>query len=144
MKVVERLGTVSQALSDAFRGAGEAPKRRAVLVACEIAVTQSGLQDEAVERALAILRPGESDLAVQLEIEALSDHLDHEYFRLQNEDKPAVSPDALVHFKKARAASAVAFALAPAPEALAEALYEAILAPGDRAGVMDAVATALL
>jgi hypothetical protein len=118
-----------------------------VLLACEIAVSQAGLHDTAVDAALAVLRQGGSNNgAARLAIEALRDHLDNEYFALQEEDGPVVGDrhlEGLLQFRKARAAAALGFALSPIPENLGEALYEAMFASDDQAAALKAVRMAL-
>jgi hypothetical protein len=142
--VVARLETISRTVSEAFRRADEVQKRHAVLLACEIAVSQADLHGTAVDAALAVLRQGGSNGAARLAIEALSDQLDSEYFALQEEDGPVVRPsEALLQFRKARAAAALGFALSPIPEDLGEALYEAMSASDDQAAALNAVRLAL-
>ncbi|HEX5997988.1 MAG TPA: hypothetical protein VFZ16_01120 [Hyphomicrobiaceae bacterium] len=142
--VIERLETLSRTLSEAFRQAGDTRRRGAVLLACEIAVAEAGLVGKAVDKALETLRQGGSDAAVCLAIEGLSDCFDDAYFGLLNDEGVGTStPEALVQFRKARAAAALAFALSPAPDAPAEALYEALSATDNHAEVIKAIVSSL-
>jgi hypothetical protein len=54
-----------------------------------------------------------------------------------------MGPDALAAFFKARATSALAYALSSEPDAFLESVYEAINASSDESGTIKAVETAL-
>ena len=82
-------------------------------------------------------------LNLRRKVEALSVHLDEEYFQLiAKAHQP--TPEALLLFRKARAASALAFALSPVSTQLCEAVYEAISAADNRTEAIRLVETALM
>jgi hypothetical protein len=139
-----RLNTLSRALSEAFQRAGHEKRRRAALLACESAVSQAGLRGKIIETALSIIREGGRVAATRLDIEALRDHFDAKYLWLQDQDEPAAQSEALLQFRRARAAAALAFALSAESEQLHEALYEAAFATDDQAGVVRSVQSALV
>jgi hypothetical protein len=134
-----RLETISRSLSEAFRQAGDRQRQRAAALACEIAVSQSGLCGNAVDAALKLLRDWGTELDVQREIGALIERLDDEYLQLWDQAEPAEKLKALTLFRKARAAAALSFALSGDPERLHEAIYEAAFASDDWAGVLRSV-----
>jgi hypothetical protein len=71
---------------------------------------------------------------------ACAAELDDEYFRLDEEGEPAQKQEALRLFSKARATSALVFALSGDEAQLHEAIYEAIAAmddPGDLMRLID-------
>ena len=76
-------------------------------------------------------------------MESLAAQLDDEYLRLDEEGGEAKKPEALRLFSKARAASALGFALSDDPDQLHEAIYEAITAVDDAAEVIRPVAETL-
>jgi len=139
-----RLVTLSRVLSEAFQGAGEHQRRRTVLLACESAASQADLQAQPIEAALSSLRDGGSRVVTRLEIETSRGPFDAEYLRLQDQDDPAAKRDALLHFRRARAAAALAFALSSDAKELPEALYEAAFATDDQAGFVETMESALL
>jgi hypothetical protein len=73
---------LSGCLSEAFLQADDRQRRHAAVLACRIAVAQSGLDGKAVVAALAIVRNGGNEPAVRREIEALCADLDDAYLRL--------------------------------------------------------------
>jgi hypothetical protein len=125
-----RLDSKDAAVANAFRKATEEQRRHAVLVACEAIVPIVGLQDNedvsAGVRALREARSGEPDLRERLI--AISERFDEEYFRLDEAGEEAEKSEALRFFARARAASAVAFALSADSSSLHEAIYEAMSA----------------
>jgi hypothetical protein len=139
-----RLETLSRPLSEAFQRAGPEECRSAVLLACENAVSQADLRGKAIETAMSIIRDGGSLTAARLEIEDLRDRFDTEYLRLQDQDDPAAKAGALLQFRRARAAAALAFALSGESERLHEALYEAAFATDDQAGMVRSVQSVLV
>jgi len=79
-----------------------------------------------------------------MRVTALSERLDDEYLRLDEEGDEAKKPDVLRLFAKARAVSALAFALSDDPSQFHEAVYEAISAlVDDPSKVARAVEAAL-
>jgi len=131
-----RLDSIAEGLANSFRQASELHQRRAASAAALIAASRAGLRGTEVDAALEILRRGGNNgTAVRQRLETLAADLDDQYLRLgeeADEESGQVSPEALLLFRKARAAAALAFALSPDPEQLHEAVYEAIIASEDR------------
>lgn len=141
-----RLDSVSPRLAASFRQAPPAKRRRAARLACEIAVSSIGLSDREIVLALEMLRSEAPIPApLRLKIESLAAHLDEEYFRLDKEaeENDGDKAEAISYFSKARAASAVMFALSNDDGQLHEAIYEAIAALDDPSGLVSSVEEAL-
>jgi len=138
-----RLDAISASLAGAYREANDDQRQHAALAACVVAVTQAGLQGAEVDAALAILRHEAGEQPdVRPELDRLAGQLDEEYFKL-TEAADAITPEALVFFRKARAAAALAFALSPDSRQLHEALYEAIAASSSQPEAMRVAEKAL-
>src|SRR5262245_41540764 len=132
MRFFLRLDTISPGLGRSFRNANDDQRRRATLVTCIVAISQTGLEGEHIDSAIDYLRHGGSyPLAARRKLEALTTHLDEEYFKL-SEEADRITPEARILFRRARAAAALAFSLSPNAEQLHEAIYEAIAASKDR------------
>lgn len=139
-----RLDSISPDLAESFRHATPAHRRKAALVACTLVALRVGLEGEEVVAALEHLRHGgEVDRDLFRKIESLAAQLDDEYLRLDEEGDETKRPDVLRLFSKARAASALGFALSEDPGQLHEALYEALAAVDDATEVIRPVAEAL-
>ncbi|MFY0578367.1 hypothetical protein ACN28S_32275 [Cystobacter fuscus] len=139
-----RLDSISPDLAESFRHATPAHRRKATLVACTLVASRVGLEGEEVVAALAHLRQGgEVDRELLRKLERLSAQLDDEYLRLEEEGDETKRPEVLRLFSRARAASALGFALSEDPGQLHEALYEALAAVDDATEVIRAVAEAL-
>jgi len=147
MKNSLRLDSISENLANSFRQASELQQRRAASAAAQIAASRTGLRGNEVDAALEILRHGGNDgTAVRQKLETLSADLDDQYLRLgedADEESGQVSAEALLLFRKARAAAALAFALSSDSEQLHEAVYEAIIASEDRAETIRSAVKAL-
>lgn len=105
-----------------------------------------GIQaEDDVRAALRDLRDaGPHDPALRMRVTALSERFDDEYLRLNEEGDEARKPDVLRLFAKARAISALAFALSDDPSQFHEAIYEAMSALIDNpSDVVRAVEAAL-
>jgi hypothetical protein len=132
MSAVLPLDLISPSLAVSFRRANDHQRRKAVLAACLVGVAQAGLQGDAVDAAIDLLRHGENDeRAVRPRLDSLSAQLDDRYFKL-SQRAGAITPEALLLFRKARAAAALAFALSQDPGQLEAAIYEAIYASVDQ------------
>jgi hypothetical protein len=75
-------------------------------------------------------------------LDDLAAQLDEQYFKL-SEEAETTTPEALLTFRKARAAAALAFALSPDSGQLHEAVYEAIVAWGNQAEASQMAEAAL-
>lgn len=139
-----RLDSVSPALAEAFRHAPPALRKSAARVAAELAVSKAGLQGEEITAAIERLRHDKPvDSALRQQLERLAARFDEEYFLLAEQGDATKEPDALRLFSKARAASALAFAVSEDSGQLHEAVYEAITAMEDAAGCVTAVKAVL-
>ncbi|WNG24798.1 hypothetical protein F0U62_12865 [Cystobacter fuscus] len=139
-----RLDSISPELAESFRHATPEHQRKATLVACTLVSSRVGLEGEEVVAALEHLRQGgKVDRELLRKLESLSARLDDEYLRLDEEDDEAKRPEVLRLFSKARAASALGFALSGDPGQLHEALYEALAAVDNATEVIRPVAEAL-
>ena len=139
-----RLDSISPELAESFRNATPAQRRKATLAACALVVSQVGLEGEGVAAVLEHLRHGgKVDHDLFRKIESLAVRLDDEYLRLDEEGDEAKRPEVLRFFSKARAASALGFALSEDPGQLHEAIYEALAAVDDATEVIRPVAEAL-
>ncbi|EPX55752.1 hypothetical protein D187_008313 [Cystobacter fuscus DSM 2262] len=83
------------------------------------------------------------DRALLRKLESLAARLDDEYLCLEEEGDETTRPEVLRLFSKARAASALGFALSEDPGQLHEAIYEALVAVDDASEVIRPVAEAL-
>jgi len=108
----------------------------------QAAVVAAGLQEENIKDALGVLS-GTQSLRPDLrrDVEVLAGEFDRNYFILLEKAGGVFTPNVLMMFQKARAASAVYFALSATldPNLLEESLYEAIMASRDKKGI-EAVA----
>ncbi len=145
MTSLTRLDSVSREVSDAFRQANDESRREAARAAAELAVVTTGIKDESISEALAVLRSGiTSDVALRARVESLADELDGLYFRLAEANESSRDPEMFSFFSRARAASAVAHALADDPSDLHEAVYEAASAMDNAADLLATVKKMLL
>jgi hypothetical protein len=139
-----RLDSVSPTLAESFRRAPTAKRRKAARLACEMAASSVGLRDNEILLALEALR-SEAPRATTLrgQLERLAASFDDEYLRLEEEGEEARKLESLRLFSKARAASAVMFALADEAGQLHEAIYEAISSLDNPAELVQAVEAVL-
>lgn len=138
-----RLDTISPSLADSFRQANDHQRRRATLAACVVAAVRAGLLGDEIEAAVGLLRRGGNEQSnVRRKLESLAAKFDDQYFNL-SEEAETTTPEALLAFRKARAATALASALSSDPGQLHEAMYEAIVASDDQAEAIQAAEVAL-
>jgi hypothetical protein len=111
----------------------DAERREAVAEACRSAIAVTGTDHPAVRSAEEYLRrPDPAPPQVLAELDATVRELDDRYFGLLDDDGAAASREAVAHFSRARAASALRFAVSDgSPEAAQEAVYEAATALDD-------------
>lgn len=131
---MDRLEVLSSNVSEKFRLAPLSRQRAACLVACEIAIETSKMEDPLVRDALRQLRTGKSltpESRAQINLQAA--RLDEKYLDMQDavEKREATTADCLHLFAKSRAMAALSFAADNSPDALREAIYEAAAAVGD-------------
>lgn len=116
-------------LADAFRSAPLSLKRRAVRIACEMAVAHTAIGRDEVTRALDLLQeqnPAPSTLVERLEAQA--DELDDAYLEASESGEESNDAHALELFSKACAIKSLTFGIRSDSENLSEAVYEAIVA----------------
>jgi hypothetical protein len=102
------------------------------------------LSGEDVDAALALLCREDGDWsAIQHNLSKLSERFDKQYLDLFEAAGQEMTPEALLRFRKARAASALAFGLSAGSEELHEAIYEAIVASEKQAEALQAAEMAL-
>lgn len=144
MTSISRLESLSPRLAESFRQASLLKQRQAALEACIIAVSRVGLEENEVNAAIEMLRcGGAAKSSVREQLEMLAARFDDEYFELDEGGDEVTKSEALRLFSKARAATALVFALSEDPGQLHEAVYEAIAAMNDPAEVMQGVDKAL-
>lgn len=119
-------------LAEAFRSAPSDLRRAAVVASCKAAVLAAKIDDQKMHGALQILcGTNNASAALKNDIQVIADEFDKKYFRLLEGTHGVFTPDVLMMFHKARAASAVSFALSGTAD-LEESLYEAIMASQDK------------
>jgi hypothetical protein len=139
-----RLDSMSTSLATALRQAVASKRCVATSIACSNAVSAVGLRGEEVDAAIAILNEGGiGSGSLRHKLEMLSAEFDDAYFRLKGETRE-MPPPALLLFRKARAAAALAFAVSADPTHQLEAVYEAISASDDEERAILLVNAALM
>jgi len=139
-----RLDSAFPELANAFRRASASKRYNATRIACELAIAESRLDADLLSGPLIALRRGEVPASTHREhMEAMAAELDREYLKLASEEDEIKNRESLRFFSKARAASALAFALTGDAEQLDEALYEAIMAFDDPSVLFERVDDAL-
>ncbi len=129
---LSRLQTYSMELAAAFRNAPPDLRRAAVVASCKAAVLAAGIDDQKMHAALQVLcGANNASAGLKNDIQVVADEFDKKYFRLLERTHGVFTPDVLMTFYKARAASAVSFALSETA-GLEESLYEAIMASQDK------------
>jgi hypothetical protein len=137
MKTPYRLDSISPRLADLFRVACDEQRRQAVLAACLAAIESVGLHGFEIDTAIEFIRHGCGSLEnVKHNLEVLSLNFDEQYLQL-NDKAGKVTPEAYLLFRQSRVLAALAFALSPDSGQLHEAIYEAIIAAGNRAAVLN-------
>jgi hypothetical protein len=136
------LDSVAPELAEQLRGTSEDALRRVAATVGDLAVKRVSLTDPRLDRALSILsgRPAEGD--AKRDLQGLVEELDEAAWEIQARVHSGRAPEEeyLRAFRKARAASSVAFAMDSDPQAAAmEAVYEAQAAVGDVGPVKAAV-----
>lgn len=138
-----RLDSVASGLAERFRQAPSSKRREAVHIACEQAVAAAGLTAPEVSEALAVLGgTATADVSLHKRLESLAAKFDDEYFELDEDGGAVQKQQALHYFSKARASSALAFALATNDTQIHEAIYESISAldePGELIRLLEQV-----
>lgn len=124
-----RLDSIFPKLANAFRQASVQKRRQAAFEACALAVSLVGLDEAKVKAAIDVLRSGGiPSPSMKEELETLAAHFDDQYIDLDEDGNDASKREALYLFSKARAVTALVFAVTQDPEQLHEAVYEAISA----------------
>lgn len=138
-----RLEAVSKELVEKLAAATSGQRKKAVILACEHALQAASLSIPIVDYSLEKLRQGEIfSSQLMLELNALAERLDNEYFELQEEsgESSGFSSGVLSLFSQARAVSALAFAGGEESIASsAESIYEASAAVDDSDALLKIV-----
>lgn len=133
---------MSPELADRLRGTGEDTLRRVAATVGGLAAKSMSLTDPRLERALSELAQQRAERNGRDEVEALVQELDEQAWKIQARVHSGrlQEDEYLRAFRKARAASSVAFAMDPDPQTAAmEAVYEAQAAVGGIGPVKAAV-----
>jgi hypothetical protein len=145
--VKSRLTSVDPELAARVASAKPADQRRVAIASAERAVESTGLSHAVITKALQYLRMGDvGDGPARNAVRELTQSLDEDQWALQEEVDAgnASASEHLAAFSRARAASAVEFAMAPNPrEAALEALYETLAAIDDIAELQVLVAESI-
>lgn len=130
-----RLDTVAPGLVDLIRAATPDEQRRIALAAARRAVVDAGVEDPVL---VSTVGSGAADAAALDHVRRVAGVLDQQSFELQDDVDAgrAAGRDHAIAFARARAASAVAFAL---DQDALEAVYEAWHAVDDTAGLTRVV-----
>jgi len=134
-----RLDTVSSCLSEEIRSASPAEQRHIALAVARHALLAVAFRHPLVDEVLAGTQAAaEGSVAVLPSLDALVETLDEAYFTVSEQPPPqrASQRAVLEAFSRARAVSALAFAIGPSPlEAALESAYEAHAATEDLPGI---------
>lgn len=145
---LSRLETLSPGLARAVGSAGEEQCRAAAIVGAALAAERTGLTARAAAEVLDALRDrGVVDADLRSAVDALVAELDEAQWDVQDRVDAGTAgvEDHLVAFRRARAASSVAFAAdADARTAALEGLYEASAAVDDLDALLSAVLPVLV
>lgn len=135
-----RLDSADQQLAERLQGATADQQRAAAVRAALVALSSVDVSSDEVQAARAAIERGETDADLQRRLKAVAQQFDEQAFPLQEEQ-----PDEyLAVFSRARAVSALAFALDPDPQVAAlEGVYEASAAFDDPDALFAAVAAEL-
>jgi len=149
MTTIELLRKQAPALAQKIEGFREWELRKVAAVIAEAAVRRTGLSDPVINEALGKLKAFPApDAELEARVQAVAEELDEKYFTLkepleEREDAGNTDPAVMLAFSKARAASAMASALADnSDNAVARAAYEAFHAIGDVDYLIEALGRA--
>lgn len=144
MTAISRLESALPQLDKLFQKASPLKQKKAVLEACVVAVSRAGLEEVEVKEAIEILRSGGVGKSLLLaQLGRLATAFDDRYFELSEKGGEGAKHEALRLFSKARATTALLFALSDHPEHLREALYETSTSMNDPAEIIQVVNNAL-
>lgn len=142
-----RLDTIDAQIANKLLRASSSQQRAASLLASELAIKATHIQDSLVLDALEILRKeGRLSFEIRNDLNKLVERFDEEYFDLQNkvDSDGDANADCLRVFSQARAVSALSFAgVEESYEAAAESIYEASACFDDSNYIFDAVTNIL-
>ncbi|MBD9357399.1 hypothetical protein [Methylomonas albis] len=136
MTAASRLDAAFPQFSLAFKQASLSMQREAVANACAIAVSRTNLEVDEIGNALQCIREDRlPDEALINRLSLLVSNLDDLYFQIDE----AGDSKAINIFSKARAASALLFALSDKSPQLNESIYEVLAAVDDPAEITDSI-----
>lgn len=139
-----RLENKYPALAAEIKGANEHLVRQAIFQSCSNALALSGVvDDDFASAALRFLVDGIGDKEyLKSNVEQLAFKFDDEYIK-KGESGEVGEAEGLSLFSKARAFSALAFALSDEPHSALDAIYEAIMASDDGRAMVGSVLKSL-
>lgn len=137
--LLKRLESLAPQTARRFQASGPIQRRNAVVAACELAASRTGLESPDAAAALRLLRSGVTDSDQRTLLERLAEQLDDIYFSLSDRTDSESESAAMGAFFRARAAAALAFALGNSVADQLEALYEACACFDDGAEVLARV-----
>lgn len=142
-----RLDTVSPDLVRLLRVATPETRKTASVAACEFAISQSGVRDPVVLRAISVLSNGDPISSTDRDaVRELASRLDDEYLDAYEAEEASKSTHMLYlqPFHQARAIAAVAFATdAEGFDSATESIYEAMAAVDESQEVAELVRSIL-
>jgi hypothetical protein len=133
----QRLDTNVPRIAARFRAASAEARRKAAFLACAHAVASAEISGADVERALGLIPEGRVEPELRRRLEGIAAGFDDEYFRLGEQESDETRAASRRAFRKARAASALAFALVGDHAELHEAIYESLAACEDPAPLIS-------
>lgn len=140
-----RLETVSVDLMALLRQAGPSQRRAAALAACAYAVESAKVHDSVVLSVLGELNSGRGVSASQIDdVKKLAEQADEQYFDLHEASDSSEDNGYLAAFSRARALSALLFAVdEESLHSSSESIYEAIAAVDNAHAITAHVVSAL-
>lgn len=151
MKTIDLLRQRAPTLARQIDGAGDLQLRKLTLAVVRASIERTRLANPIIIQAISRLNASERiDSELRDRVRAIAERLDEKYFALkepleEREDGGKTDPEVTLAFSRARAATAVAYALGEdARAAAASATYEAIFATDDVDYLTNKVEKALL
>jgi hypothetical protein len=132
-----RLATVAPDLVPQLNSRPQGELRNLVAVVAREAVARTGLDDPLVASALDQIGTGEPGMNAR--VQEVAERLDHVAWDIQDAEDGHDSDRYMAAFRRARAASAVAFALDPDSGSMLESIYEAQAALGSIAAARQLI-----
>ncbi|WIG95511.1 hypothetical protein [Myxococcus sp. SDU36] len=143
MRESYRIDSVAQGFADEFLRASLTRQRATLAAACAAGLINAGVVEPVASKVLELIRSGCSGTdALRKELDEMVAQYDEEYFS-RSEDVGRVDAAAMVKFSKARAFSALSYALGEGDDWL-EALYEAVSTMDEQKPMVERLRALLL